>query len=312
MLVLGPPELSTNSLLGLSATDRVLLAPMRVAERLVGLVIIDDRDRACEPLPDEVALLGAVAQFAAMVVERVWLLKAQAEAERLAQLDRVRSEFISSVAHDLQTPITSMRAGLDLLDAAIGPLLAPDEIEVLAVARRNVERLRTRISALLTANQLDAEALHLDAKPLDLRVAALAAVTTVRSLFREKAQALVVDLPQSLPVVGDAHRLEEVIVNVLANGHRHTPSGTRVVMTGRVQAGTVYLDVADNGPGIATEDLDAIFTRFYRGTPSRGGFGLGLAIARSVVELHDGRLWADFPNGRGTYVHLTMPRDPGA
>jgi signal transduction histidine kinase len=308
VVTLGKSDLQDNGRLGLGGSSRVVLAPMCIDGQLIGLVIVDDGERTHEPLPDELALLGAVAQLAAVVVERERLLQAQATAIRLTELDRLRTDFIATVSHDLQTPITSIRAGLDLLETAIGEVLAPDERDLLAAVRRNVARLRVRVNALLTANQLDAGALHLDHARLDLRSATMGAVRTVQPLFLEKRQALSIDLPEPLPVVGDGHRLEEVIVNLLANAHHHTPAGTRVMVAGAVGAEGVHLRVDDSGPGVPAEDLDLIFARFHR-RGAGGGSGLGLSIARSVVQLHGGRLWAESPHGVGTTFHLTLPRD---
>ncbi len=285
---------------------RVVVAPMRAESELIGLLAVGEWVR--EPLPNELALLRSVAQLAAVVVERRRLLQMQASAIRLEELDRIRTEFIAAVSHDLQTPLTSIRAGLGLIDASIDAVLAPDERDLLQAVRRNVERLRIRVNALLAANQLDAGALVLACVRSDLRDVALAAVATVQPLFLEKRQTLDVDLPEPLPVVCDPHRLEEVAVNLLANAHRHTPPGTHVALVGRVQAGEVYLRVCDSGPGIPAADLEAIFARFHRHGVAAGS-GLGLSIARNVVELHRGCLWAESAPGRGATFHLRLPCD---
>jgi signal transduction histidine kinase len=291
------------------ADGRVVVAPMRAEGALIGLLAVGEWTR--EPLPNEVALLRSVAQLAAVVVERTQLLQMQASAIRLEELDRIRTEFIAAASHDLQTPLTSIRAGLGLIDASIDAVLAPDERDLLQAVRRNVERLRIRVSALLTANQMDAGALILDCVRGDLRDAALAAVATVQPLFLEKRPTLDVDLPEPLPVVCDPHRLEEVVVNLLANAHRHTPPGTHVTLAGWIQDGEACLRVSDDGSGIPPEDLEAIFARFHRRGLAAGS-GLGLSIARSVVELHGGRLWAESEAGRGATFHLRLSRDGGS
>lgn len=240
-------------------------------------------------------------------LNRALLRQAQADVSRLADLDRLRNDFIAAVSHDLQTPLTSIRAGLVMLDASVGAVLAPDERDLFSAIRRNVDRLRLRVNALLTANQLDAGGLLLDTACLDLSEIARTAATSVQPLFQEKGQSLDLDLPQALPVEGDAHRLEEVVVNLLANAHRHTPPGTQVVVSGRMRAPDIQLDIADDGPGIPSEELEAIFARFHRRARGGGGSGLGLSIARSLVELHGGRLWAESCLGGGTTFHLSLP-----
>ncbi|HSH81012.1 MAG TPA: sensor histidine kinase, partial [Herpetosiphonaceae bacterium] len=133
------------------------------------------------------------------------------------------------------------------------------------------------------------------------------ALSAVSPLVREKGQQLEVDLPQQLPAFVDAQQLELVLVNLLANAHRHTPAGSRIQITGRVEDSEVVLSVRDNGPGIPAEELERIFRRFHRLGTSENGSGLGLAIARAVVELHGGRIWAESQPGAGTTFFVALP-----
>ncbi|MGD9890208.1 MAG: sensor histidine kinase [Dehalococcoidia bacterium] len=234
---------------------------------------------------------------------------AQLESERLAELNRLRSEFISTISHDLRTPLTATRAGLGMLETSMVDRLQPDEKDLLGNARRNVDRLALLIDDLLAFNQLEAGTLQLDREPLDLRAVVAGAMATVHPLIREKGQTLEIDLPEPLLVEGDVRRLEQVVVNLLANAHRHTPAGTRITTTGRATPSELRLSVQDTGPGIPADELQAIFQRFYRLTPSEGGSGLGLAIAKGIVELHGGRIWAESRPGEGTTFHLLLPRE---
>jgi len=228
-------------------------------------------------------------------------------AERLEQLDHVRSEFIETVSHELQTPLTAARAALVLLQMSIAERLQHDERGLLDNARRNVERLGLLINDLLAHNQLEAGTLHLEREPSDLRAVVMDALSTVSPLVREKGQELEVDLPQPLPALVDAQQFELVLVNLLSNAHRHTPASSRIQITGRVEDSLVVLSVRDNGPGIPAAELERIFQRFHRlGTPETGS-GLGLAIARAVVELHGGRIWAESQPGAGTTFFVALP-----
>ena len=228
-------------------------------------------------------------------------------AERLAALDHVRNEFIETVSHELQTPLTAARAALVLLQMSIAERLQHDERGLLDNARRNVERLGLLINDLLAHNQLEAGTLHLEREPSDLRAVVMDALSTVSPLVREKGQELEVDLPQPLPALVDVQQLELVLVNLLSNAHRHTPASSRIQITGRVEASEVVLSVRDNGPGIPAAELERIFQRFHRlGAPETGS-GLGLAIARAVVELHGGRIWAESRPGAGTTFFVALP-----
>ncbi|HWE60578.1 MAG TPA: CheR family methyltransferase, partial [Chloroflexota bacterium] len=227
-------------------------------------------------------------------------------------LHELREEFLSSVSHELQTPLTAIRAGLGLLELGAGPVLGPAERELLEAMRRNVERLRLLVDDLLAARQSSVGAPAADHASLDMRAAVTMATAAVQPLLAEKRQPLELELPVPLPVTGDARQLEQVMVNLLANAYRHTPPGTRITVSGWVTADEVRLAVRDTGPGLPAGELEAIFVRFYRAGLASDGAGLGLAIARNVVTLHEGRLWAESREGEGATFHLALPRAGGA
>lgn len=263
-------------------------------------------------LTTRLVVLALVGLGMVLVMHRVQLERdatriVRDEAERLAELDRLRAEFISSVSHDLRTPLTASRAGLGMLDIGVADLLPPDERELLGDARRNIERLSLLIDDLLAINQLESGTMQIERLAFDLRDVITGAISGVQSLIREKGQTLDVDLPEPLPMEGDPRRLEQVVVNLLANAHRHTPTGTRIAISGRVRSGELVLSVRDEGPGIPARELEAIFERYHR--IATAGSGLGLAIAKAIVELHGGRIWAESGPGRGAAVHVALPHN---
>lgn len=229
------------------------------------------------------------------------------EAERLETLDQLRADFIATVSHDLRTPLTAARVGLGMLDTGFGDRLPTDERGLLADARLNVERLHRLIDDLLAYNQLEAGILRLERDLIDLRSVVMEALSSVHALVQDKGQRVEVDLPRPLLVNGDAQRLSQVVVNVLANAHRHTPPGTRIALWGRATDAEVVLVVSDSGPGLPPEEVEAVFRRFHR-AGSAAGSGLGLAIARGIVELHGGRLWAESAPGQGATFRMALPR----
>jgi PAS domain S-box-containing protein len=224
-------------------------------------------------------------------------------------LRRLQEDFIASVSHELQTPLTSIRAGLGLLDASIGATLGPAERELLGASRRNAERLRLEIGQLLAANQLTMSGPKVERSPIDLHELVDEAVRSLQSLLQEKDQIVNVDMPDRLEVEGDRRLLEQVLANLLSNAHRHTPPGTSIAVSGWFVGNDVRLAVHDTGPGIAPDQLEVIFQRFYRAPDSRReGIGLGLAITRDAVEAQGGRVWVESVLGQGTTFFVSLPR----
>jgi signal transduction histidine kinase len=242
-----------------------------------------------------------------LTLEQEAVTLARGESERVGEIDRLRDLFVSSVSHDLRTPLTTTQAGLGLLRTSAFERLRADERDLLDNARRNTERLGMLIEDLLSYNQLEAGTLRVDPEPLDLRVVVTEAIASVHPLIREKGQTLEANLPEPLPGEVDPRRLEQAIANVLANAHEHTPAGTRIGIAGRVSGGEVLLSVDDDGPGIPKDELEAVFRRFHRPGAGRSGSGLGLAIARGIVELHGGRMWAESQPEAGTIFHVVLP-----
>lgn len=231
------------------------------------------------------------------------------EADRLEALDRVRSAFLASVSHDLRTPLTAARAGLGMLETSARGRLLPEEAELLANARRGVDRLARYIDDLLALNQLAAGTLRLDREPLDLRAVAADAVAVVQPLLQQKGQALESDLTTPLPVLGDRTALERTLVNLVGNAHQHTPPGTRIAISATVSTGAVVVTIANAGPHMSDRDFDRLLGRPQRSDPLSAGSGMGLSIARGFAALHGGRLWVERPSDGGVAVRLALPRD---
>jgi signal transduction histidine kinase/GAF domain-containing protein len=225
---------------------------------------------------------------------------------------RLQEEFLRTISHELRTPVTALRAGLGMLELALSPVLGPEERDLLTSLRHTVEIQRLHIEDLLTARLVRAGALSLKRERLDLRLVVEEAAKTLRPLVDEKGQYLTLDLPVSLTVSGDARRLEQVVLNLLANAYRHTPSATQIRISAWVAAEEVRLAVRDTGPGIPPDQLEANFEPFQRAGQHSDGTGLGLSIVRELVRLHEGRLWVEATEGGGATFHLALRQAPDA
>lgn len=231
--------------------------------------------------------------------------------------ERLKSEFLSVVSHELQTPLTAIISSADLLIEGEPGQLTPEQLRFVNAIRRNGHRLMTLVSDLLDVTRLEAGRVELDLQPVDLGVLARSAVRSLANLFEQRSQAVEVVVADGVPpALGDRRRLEQILSNLLANAGQYTPVGSQIRVEVRsvepaCQPGRVMLVVADNGPGISPSDQARIFDKFYRGSAAAArrerGSGLGLSIVRSLVELHGGRIWVESVPGAGTRFTVELP-----
>jgi signal transduction histidine kinase/ActR/RegA family two-component response regulator len=288
-----------------------MLLPLKARGRTVGvLTLLGTQPPAFTPADMDMA--ARLAMPAGFAIDNALLMQQAGEAVR------ERRDIMASASHDLRTPLTSIRAGLGLLGMRIEDRLTEDERDLLANVHRNVVRLGDMLNQLLTQNQMETGPLELLTEPVNLAEVARQAAEAARVWTLEKGQKLRVQLPAVIPCEGDASHLERVVLLLLDNTYRHTPPGTAITLSGRTSGGNIVLAVHDTGPGIPHEEQEAIFRRFHRGSSgAKGpGLGLGLAMARSIVEAHGGRLSVDSAPGAGTTFYITLPthtpRDQGS
>jgi signal transduction histidine kinase len=242
------------------------------------------------------------------------------EAQRRAALaDQSRRELILNLSHELRTPVASIRAHLDSL--LMPPGERPDAAETqryLEVSASETRRLAALVDDLLTLARADAEGLQLDRRVVELRPLVESVAAALAPLaHRERRVALVAQpVRPGLRALADPDRLTQVLQNLVRNGIMHTPEGGAVsVEAGAEDTGWVYVAVSDTGVGIAPGDLERVFDRFYRTDESRardlGGFGLGLSIARDLVEAMGGAISVSSELNLGTTFRVRLPRPTG-
>ncbi len=226
---------------------------------------------------------------------------------RFREADELKATFISIISHELKTPIA-------LIKGYVGTLRRDDaswdrEIiqESLAVIEEEADRLTELVENLLEASRLQAGGVALEKSEVDLP--ALARRLAERFATQSEHHTLVVDFPETFPLVlADERRLEQVLSNLISNALKYAPGG-EVIISGQQRGDQVVICVSDEGPGIAPADLPHIFDRFYRAsevTNRTQGAGLGLYLARMIVEAHGGRIWADNPE-KGARICFSLP-----
>jgi PAS domain S-box-containing protein len=252
---------------------------------------------------------------------------------RQREVDRMKSEFVSLVSHELRTPLTAISGCVDLLLEGQGEDTPTEtQRELLGIVKRNSQRLTALVEELLDVSRIEAGRIDLRTEPVDLGSAVNEAARLFSDQFADKEQVLLVDLDPTLPrVLADPQRLAQILENLLSNANKYTPPNGRITIAAReseadaVEPGTsrlagdggfVTVSVADTGMGLSAEDQSRLFTRFFRAgnqaAKSVPGSGLGLWIARSLVELHGGTLSVASELGRGTTFSFTLPAAPGA
>jgi signal transduction histidine kinase len=228
-------------------------------------------------------------------------------AGELESVERLRRDLIANVSHELRTPISAIRAHLENLAEGVEEA----NPETLAVMLQQTERLGKLVEGLLDLSRLESGATPMEIEAVGLLPLARQAAAEVQIARRGKHVEVVVDVPDGLVVAADPARIGQVLFNLLDNALRFTPEGGRVGIRAAGRDGICELVVEDTGPGIPSDRLGIVFERFYRVDPARsrsdGGAGLGLAIARTIVEAHGGRIWAETAPGGGCEIHLSLP-----
>jgi signal transduction histidine kinase len=222
-------------------------------------------------------------------------------AAQLAAVDHQRRALLADVSHELRTPIAALQARLENVVDGVEP---PDP-EVLASMLRATERLGRLVSQLLDLSRLEAGTELVDHRPFDLADVLEGAADEARLL--NPGTPLEVDVAPGSKALGDPERVRQVVANLLENAVRHSPSGAVIRLSAGAtgQPGTVFIAVADEGPGIPPEEAERVFQRFHRG--AGGGTGLGLAIARWIVDLHGGTIRALPGEPRGCLIRVELP-----
>lgn len=251
---------------------------------------------------------GTGAQRHAVVVAR--------DVTVLNAANRVRANFVSMVSHELRTPLNSINGFLDIvLEGHTGPL-TPKQREFLTYAYNSTQQLTTLVEDVLLLSKADAGQYLLRLAPADVAALAAGAVQIAQQAAAKARVTLRVEGTEDVrPVYGDDLRLSQVLNNLLSNAIKFAPEGSTVIISARHVEDEVEIAVSDTGIGVAYDEQARIFERFYqgeRGGRRTGGYGLGLTIAKLLVEQHRGRIWVESEPGAGARFVFTIPVATGS
>ncbi|HET9443981.1 MAG TPA: ATP-binding protein [Acidimicrobiales bacterium] len=229
-----------------------------------------------------------------------------AMASELEEVDRLRRDLVANVSHELRTPISALQAVLENVVDGV----EPPEPETFKTMLKQVERLGRLVTQLLDLSRLESGAVPLQMHPFPLEEVLDDATTECRLHFPEVPVSVAVE-PPGLVAHGDRERVHQVVANLLENAVRHSPAGAAVEVTARARGDEVVVEVSDQGPGIPDAEAARVFERFYRADAARasssGGAGLGLAIARWIVDLHGGQIRPERREPHGCRMVVVLP-----
>ena len=259
--------------------------------------------------------MGTIAEQAAAALERATLTREMVTVRSAAETERVRNTLLSSVSHDFRTPLSSiLGSATSLLD--FGDRLSPDERRAMLVqVKQETELLDEMVRNLLAITRIDAGALELHKDWIDVQEMVNRVASSIRRHYGTAN--IAIDLPGELPLVhADPTLFEQALTNVVMNAVTHNTSETRVTVGARVSPAHIDILIADDGQGISAELMPKLFDKFSRADRSEQvqGAGLGLAIAKGIMDAHNGKIKADSPlaRGRGTRFVLSFPCGDGA
>ncbi len=233
-------------------------------------------------------------------------------ASALDQAEHRRVELIGDVAHELRTPLASLKSSLEgMLDEVI-----PHEPETFLTLQREVSRMQRLVDDLQQLSRVEAGQIPLETRAIAVEGLIRAVTERLRPQFEDKQVDLTVQVPSDLPrALADSNRSTQILVNLLGNALQYTASGGSVTVTATCERHEIVVVIKDTGVGISSDQLPHIFERFYRADKSRarsmGGSGIGLTIAKHLVEAQGGRIWASSPGlGKGSTFTFTLPVSP--
>lgn len=295
---------------GLEKIGGELYVPLKSRGKLTGVLILGQKLSQQPYSGEEERLLAMIANQMATSMENAYLYAIEREERaRLEALQEQRNEFLLAISHELKTPLTSIKLCSEMLaeEAKLSP--KSPQGKLLENLRLSANSMEKRVKDLLDFLKLQTSSLEFEPSPEDVKAALKDIISSINPLISAKKQTLVAEIPGSLPpVMMDRQRFEQILLNLLSNANRYTPTGGEIKLRAGVRDSKLVVNVSDNGAGIPLDEQDLVFKPYYRARKqSDYSLGLGLFIAKSLVELHGGKIWLDSQPGKGSTFSFTIP-----
>ncbi|HVP38191.1 MAG TPA: ATP-binding protein [Candidatus Saccharimonadales bacterium] len=301
----GAAEFDADDTLALLRASSVACLPMLASGQPFALLAAVDRDGGFDAQAME--LMALYAGAASNAIRNAQLF------EKTRELDRLKSEFVAVVSHEVRTPLTAIRGSLELLGNPAYWELRPPQRELLDICQANTDRLMMLINDILDFSKLEANRMALARTQVRLADVCRQAATNIRSLLDKKQIRLTLEMPEPEGESEvDPHRVGQVLTNLLGNAVKFSPPETEIILRLVEDADSAVIEVEDHGEGIADSDLPKLFQRFQQvdasATRKSGGTGLGLVISKAIVELHGGEISVRSQLGQGSTFSVRLPR----
>jgi two-component system sensor histidine kinase KdpD len=286
----------------MDAERSLATAPVRLGGRSLGsLALVGE-------LPTE-QTVRAVVNLVAITIEKARALEDASHAEAARQSEVLKSALLDSLAHDIKTPLTSIKAAVTSLLGS-----APrTERELLTIINEEADRLNQLAAEVVAMARIEAGKLHLEKQPVSAAELIAAAISEYAAETKDRP--VTVNVPAGLPAAeADPEFVEQVVKQLLENALKYSPDGSPIVITAELKGERIVIGVADRGPGIQENERSRIFDKFFRGRQHRfetKGTGMGLAIAKGIVEAHGEKIWVESEPGHGSVFYFSLPVSAG-
>ena len=305
---------------------QMVCTPLLVGSEILGAIFVYI-DRRARLGGADIALLGTVGRQMALAIRLAHLYELERRrAHRSEENERIERDLLTVVSHELRTPLTALKTGVGALKGREADQQYQDdkrqiEERLLLNVERSTDRLVSLTDELLDMARLRAGRVTLNMQPLNLAHLISDIVPQAQPLLDEREQTLNLDLParnshrwNQLRVLGNRRRLEQVVLNLLSNASKYSPKGSSILIGATAREGNARVFVRDQGPGINPSERGKIFEKFYQGDAANSqtdiraqGLGLGLAIARAIIEMHGGAIGVVTSTGKGSTFYFTLP-----
>jgi signal transduction histidine kinase len=294
--------------------------PIIAKGKIVGAMVLSSRRHRIFS-KDDIDVLSSIGSQIGVAIENARLYhearlsyqKLQQAYEELKSLDRMKSEFLSNVSHELKTPLVSVRGYSELMyDEKVGSLTGTQKKSLEAIIR-NTDRLTRLIDSLLflSMQQMGKPEIKMKPRPQSIDEIITASMADMKVQAEKKNLSMIKNVPADLLVMGDRDRLTEVFLNLIDNATKFTYPEGKITISTWNEGENVHITVADTGVGIPENVMPYLFQRFYQVdaslTRKYGGTGLGLYICKSIIDAHNGEIWIESEVGKGTTVHILLP-----